>query len=226
MNQDITYYALKRHTAKAYDESKTITAETVEKLKTLLRYSPSSTNAQPWHFILASTPKGKKRITKATEEKYPFNSPSILKASHVVVFASRLELTDEHLQAVLDQEEHDGRFEAESEERKAERKASMDRGRRIFMNLHKHHFRDVQHWMDKQVYLNIGQFLLGAAALGIDATPMEGIDLEALDQEFGLRDKGYTSLVVVTLGYSDSENDYNANLPKSRLPLSRMLTEI
>ena len=28
----------------------------------------------------------------------------------------------------------------------------------------------IQHWMDKQVYLNLGQFLLGAAALGVDAS--------------------------------------------------------
>lgn len=86
--------------------------------------------------------------------------------------------------------------------------------------------KDVQHWMDKQVYLNIGAFLLGVSALGIDATPMEGIDVKSIDAEFGLREKGYTSLVAVTLGYHDKENDYNAKLPKSRLPFDYILTEI
>ena len=43
-------------------------------------------------------------------------------------------------------------------------------------------------------------------------------------EEFGLREKGYAALVVVALGYSDPEKDYNAKLPKSRLPCSDILT--
>ena len=55
---------------------------------------------------------------------------------------------------------------------------------------------------------------------------MEGVDRNALDKEFGLREKGFSSLFVVTLGYSDAENDFNALLPKSRLPYSDILTEV
>lgn len=226
MIENITDFAKSRYTVKAYDADYKIPVETVQKLKELLRLSPSSTNAQPWHFILASTDEGKARVAKGTDDKYPFNSLAIRNASHVVVFASRLAMTDDHLGAVLAQEEADGRFKAGTPKESAERKASMDGGRRMFVNLHKHHYKDAQHWMDKQVYLNIGQFLLGAAALGVDATPMEGIDIDALDEEFGLRDKGYSSLVVVTLGRSHPEDDYNAKLPKSRLPNEYILTEV
>ena len=222
MNSDITYYAKKRQSAKAYDPSKKISAENIEKIKELLRYSPSSVNAQPWHFVIACTEEGKNRVTKGTDNFYPFNSKSILDASHVVVFASRLEATENHLQNVLTQEERDGRFDADPEGFKE----GMDSGRKMFINLHKEDFKDVQHWMDKQVYLNLGQFLLGVSTLGIDATPMEGVDRNALDKEFGLREKGFSSLFVVTLGYSDAENDFNALLPKSRLPYSDILTEV
>lgn len=102
----------------------------------------------------------------------------------------------------------------------------MDGARNLFINLHKHDYKDVQHWMDKQVYLNIGQFLLGVATLGIDATPMEGIEVAAIDEEFGLREKGYTSLAVVCLGYHHAEDDYNAALPKSRWGYEEILTEV
>ena len=95
----------------------------------------------------------------------------------------------------------------------------------MFVNMHKHDYKDLQHWVDKQVYLNVGQFLLAVSTLGIDATPMEGIEVAVLDEEFGLREKGYTSLVVVPIGYH-SEEDFNAKLPKSRLPYSEILTEI
>lgn len=54
---------------------------------------------------------------------------------------------------------------------------------------------------------------------------MEGIDLEALDAEFGLREKGFRSLVVVSLGYRASD-DFNAQLAKSRLPEAEVITEI
>tara|TARA_R110001606_G_scaffold7948_12_gene34716 strand:- start:5536 stop:6348 length:813 start_codon:yes stop_codon:yes gene_type:complete len=221
-DRDITYFAKHRHTVKAFDPKRNIAPEYVEKIRDLLRFSPSSTNAQPWKFILASTEEGKDRIAKATDTLYPFNSPSIRNASHVVVFASRLAIEEDFLLKVLDQEEKDGRFEADPETFRAQ----MHGGRSLFVNLHKQDMKDAQHWMDKQVYLNIGQFLLGVATLGIDATPMEGIDTKALDEEFGLRDQGYNSLVVVALGYSDEEADYNAKLPKSRLPLSDILTEV
>ncbi len=80
-------------------------------------------------------------------------------------------------------------------------------------------------WMAKQVYLNVGNFLLGVAALGLDAVPIEGFDAAILDAEFGLKEKGYTSLVVVPVGHHSVE-DFNATLPKSRLPQNITLTEV
>jgi len=219
---DITHFVKTRYSAKAYDASKKISDENIARIKELLRFSPSSVNGQPWHFVLAGTEEGKARVAKATETRFPFNTGSIFKASHVVVFASRLELPEDYLLKVLDQEEADGRFAADP----ATFKPQMHGGRTMFANIHKQDMKDLQHWMDKQVYLNIGQFLLGVATLGIDATPMEGIDNAVLDAEFGLREKGYSSLVVVALGYRDQAADFNARLPKSRLPYSEILTEV
>jgi len=221
MNHDITHYAKHRHTVKAYDPDKKISAENIEKIKELLRFSASSTNAQPWHFVIASTPEGKERIATSTDRLYPFNRNSIVNASHVVVFCSRLDIEEDYLLRVLAQEEADGRFGGNPEF-----KEQMHAGRSLFVNLHKHDYKDVQHWMDKQVYLNIGAFLLGVSTLGIDATPMEGIEIAALDKALGLREQGYTGLVVVPLGYHDAEKDYNAALPKSRLPYAEIITEI
>jgi nitroreductase/dihydropteridine reductase len=57
MNTDITDYAKSRQSAKAYNPNKKVSAENIDKVKELLRYSPSSVNAQPWHFVLASSRK-------------------------------------------------------------------------------------------------------------------------------------------------------------------------
>ncbi|VFS41225.1 Oxygen-insensitive NAD(P)H nitroreductase [Serratia liquefaciens] len=45
---DIVSVALKRYSTKAFDATKKLTAGEAEQLKTLLQYSPSSTNSQPW----------------------------------------------------------------------------------------------------------------------------------------------------------------------------------
>ncbi|BED48079.1 hypothetical protein VEE63_42570 [Escherichia coli] len=50
-------------------------------------------------------------------------------------------------------------------------------------------------------------------------------DAAILDEEFGLKEKGYTSLVVVPVGHHSVE-DFNATLPKSRLPQNITITEV
>lgn len=222
MNNDILSTAQSRHTCKGYDPTRRISDAHMEIVRDLLRFSPSSANTQPWHFLIAGSPEAKARVAKAAERIFPPNVMSIKNASHVIVFASRLEADDAYLMRVLAQEEKDGRFAGNPELYKAQQHT----GRVFFVNLHKQDLKDVQHWMDKQVYLNLGQFLLGVATLGIDATPMEGVETKVLDEEFGLREKGYSSLFVVPLGYSDPKTDYNAGLPKSRFPREEIITEL
>ncbi|EJU2489659.1 oxygen-insensitive NAD(P)H nitroreductase [Salmonella enterica] len=216
---DIVSVALKRYSTKAFDPSKKLTAEEADKIKTLLQYSPSSTNSQPWHFIVASTEEGKARVAKSAVANYVFNERKMLDASHVVVFCAKTAMDDAWLDRVVDQEEADGRFAT------PEAKAANDKGRRFFADMHRVSLKDDHQWMAKQVYLNVGNFLLGVAAMGLDAVPIEGFDAEVLDAEFGLKEKGYTSLVVVPVGHHSVE-DFNAGLPKSRLPLETTLTEV
>jgi nitroreductase/dihydropteridine reductase len=123
------------------------------------------------------------------------------------------------MQHLLEQEDKDGRYPNQ------EIKDMMYNGRNIFADMHRYDFKDFQHWLEKQVYLNIGNLLLGAAVLGIDALPMEGIDLKAMDEEFGLREKGFTTVAVVALGYH-ADTDFNAKTPKSRLPEAEIITEV
>ena len=99
--------------------------------------------------------------------------------------------------------------------------------RNIFANMHRFDYKDLQHWMEKQVYMNMGNLLLGVAALGIDALPMEGVDMKLIDEEFGLREKGFTAVGVISLGFR-TETDFNTpdKTPKSRLPENEIFTLI
>ena len=216
---DITAFARQRYTTKAYDPSRTIPADQVAQLEELLRINPSSVNSQPWHYLIASTAEGKARVAKATVGGYAFNEPKVRNASHVVVFCTRANIDEQHLETLLAQEAGDGRFASD------EARAAQQRGRSYFVGMHRFEKRDAQHWMEKQVYLALGTLLLGAGALGIDACPIEGFDQAVLDAEFDLRAKGYTSAVLVALGYRGAD-DFNATLPKSRLPESTVISRV
>ncbi|NIG18431.1 oxygen-insensitive NAD(P)H nitroreductase [Pantoea sp. Al-1710] len=209
----------RRHTVKAFASGKSLPQEEIETLLNVLRSSPSSVNSQPWHFVVASTPEGREQIAQSTTGAFVYNGPKVLNASHVIALCMRTDLDDAHLQNVLAQEEQDGRFA------KPEGKAGQDKSRRGYVDMHRYEQRDIPQWMEKQVYLALGGLLLGAAMLGIDATPMEGFDQRALDQALGLREKGFTSVVLVSLGYR-SDEDFNAALPKSRLPREEIFTFI
>lgn len=91
---DISRISQTRHTAKAFDPTRQIPDETIEKLRTLLRNAPSSVNSQPWHFLIASTPAGRARIAKATQGSFTYNEAKVRNASHVVVLCARKTLED------------------------------------------------------------------------------------------------------------------------------------
>ncbi|WP_336767861.1 oxygen-insensitive NAD(P)H nitroreductase [Pantoea endophytica] len=209
----------RRHTVKAFEQGKSLPQDEIETVLNVLRNSPSSVNSQPWHFVVASTEAGREQIAASTDGAFAYNSPKVRNASHVIALCMRTDLDEAHLQNVLDQEDADGRYA------KPESKANNDMVRRSYVDIHRYESRDVPQWMEKQVYLALGGLLLGAAMLGIDATPMEGFDQRALDQALGLREKGFTSVVLVSLGYR-SDADFNAALPKSRLPRDEIFTFI
>lgn len=215
----ITQTVMQRYSTKSFDPAKKISDEVMNSIKTLLRYSPSSVNIQPWHFIIAASEEGKNRIAASTHPGFEFNTAKITDASHVVLLCAKTDVDEAYMNSVLEQEDKDGRYAT------PEHKAMNNSGRTFFVNLHKETLGDLPHWAAKQVFLNMGTLLLGASALGVDAVPMEGMDFNTLDTEFGLSAKGLAPVAVVSLGYR-KENDFNAALPKSRLPEAQIITVI
>ncbi|PCI00245.1 MAG: oxygen-insensitive NAD(P)H nitroreductase [Flavobacteriaceae bacterium] len=206
-----------RYSTKEFDTEKKISTADFEQVKALLRMSASSTNVQPWHFVIADDKKGKERMAKATQGGFQFNEKKVMDASHVILFCAKTEVDDAYMAHVLAQEDTDGRYPNE------EIKVAMDGGRKFFASMHRDQLNDLQHWIEKQVYLNIGNLLLGAGMLKIDALPMEGVDLSILNEEFTLKEKGLTAVAMVSLGYRTA-TDFNAATPKSRLPENEIMT--
>ena len=211
-------FARQRYTTKAYDASRQVEQALIDELLELLRLSPSSVNSQPWHFVVASTAEGKARLAKGAQGGFAYNQAKILNASHVILICVRRDLDDAYLADLLQQEADDGRFRDEVA------RTTQHNTRRSYVELHRG-LGGIPHWTEKQAYLALGTLLLGAAAKGIDATPMEGIDRQVLDAELGLAAQGLNCVVAVALGYR-SDSDFNATLPKSRLPAERVFTHL
>lgn len=198
-----------RYSAKEFDSSKTFSEQQLNELKELLTLAPSSVNLQPWGFVIATSDEAKAKIAKSTENQ-SFNTQKILDASVVVVFAVKTDVTEEHLRSVIDKEDADGRYPND------EIKEQMYNGRKYYANFHKSELKDLKSWFEKQLYINLGTFLLGTAAMGIDSLAMEGFDPVVLDQELNLAEKGLSSVVLVSVGFH-KDTDYNFKAPKSRL---------
>ena len=215
---NVAQLATTRRTAKAFAPGRPLPADLLEQIRVLLRYSPSSVNSQPWHFVLAASADAKERLARAMPPPYAYNAPKVRNAALVVVFCVRADLDDAQLDALLAQERRDGRLPDEAAA------ANQAKSRRSYVDLHRQRG-DIRAWMEKQVYLAVGGLLFGAAALGLDACPMEGFDADLLDAELGLRERGLAAIALVALG-GRGPDDWNAALPKSRLPAEAVFTEI
>ncbi|WAU75543.1 oxygen-insensitive NAD(P)H nitroreductase [Acinetobacter sp. TR3] len=199
-----------RYATKAYNAEKKIPHAQFEKLLEILRFSPSSVNIQPWHFLIAETDEAKQRIASALTGNYIYNAAKVLNSSHTLVFCTRTDISAEYLEQLLQQDELSGRFKDETA------KQGQRDTRQGYVEFYRNELKNLPAWMENQTYLALGQLLFAAGLEGIDATPMEGFDRELINKEFELTEKGLKASVIVSLGYR-SENDFNAKLPKSRL---------
>ena len=213
---NITDVIKSRKTCKAYDASRLLTAEQIEDIKAVLRFSPSSVNSQPWHYFIIESDSAKEKILPGIME---FNRAKVLDSTLTVIFTVKNSLGDAHSALITEQEDQDQRFPDTAS------KDAVAAGRQNFIGLNSDNQEHLNKWCEKQAYIALGTLLLGAGAMGIDATPIEGILTAELDKILDLPSQDLHSVVAVTIGYA-SEDDYNAKLPKSRLPEDKIFTTL
>lgn len=192
----------RRYATKNYDATKEILAEQIEELKQIIRLSPSSINSQPWKFTFVTDSATK---SKLAAQSY-MNENSINHVGLLVVFS------------VMEDIEH---FERRNLSILPEAWVTGFYEPMVKANGHA----NVKAWMQSQVYLSLGYFLSACASMGLDATPMEGINLQAYKEI--LSQDGYAPLFAVTVGYADKNDWANPdNLPKSRFELNEVVASI
>ena len=190
-----------RYTTKKYDASKRIDNEKRDELKEILRLAPSSINSQPWNFIFVTDQATKEKLAPVSW----LNKEKVMECDTVVVFSriNDIALFEEQIERELSE-------------------GAVNYYKEFINTLSE---AEIKAWFGRQVYLALGVFLSACAEMGIDATPMEGIEPENYDKLLGL--EGYTTLAAVAIGYRDTE-DFNqpSKKPKSRMKLEKVIQTI
>lgn len=190
-----------RYTTKKYDSTKKIGEEKIQALKEILQLSPSSINSQPWKFIFVSEKETKQKLSKVSW----LNTDKVIDSDTLVVFNRINDI---------------GLFEKQIENELPE--GAVNYYKEFIKPMPE---KEIKAWFDRQVYLALGVFLSACAQMGIDATPMEGIEPDNYDKILNQTD--YAAIVAVAMGYRDTE-DFNqpSKKPKSRKDLNKVIESI
>lgn len=218
MNNSIIEDLLWRHTTKKYDPTKKVPQEDLDVLYEAMRLSASSINSQPWKFIVIESDEAKSRMNKTFIEKFQFNQPHVFDSSQIILFAYNPRYTRNDYAEVVDKGIEDKRTKPE------DRESAF--GGFVFAELNTDENGDTSKWTKAQTYIALGNTLHTLARLKIDSTPLEGIDADLVNEEFKEELDGYQCDVALAIGYHHTEEDYNANLPKSRRDTDRVLVHI
>lgn len=201
-----------RYAVKAFDAGRRIPHDDWALLERALVLSPSSYGLQPWKFLVITDEAVRRELLAVSN-----GQRKVVDSSHLVVFAARTTITAQDVRRWV---------ERLGEVRRLSR-AELDRQYALMVGdlVEGPRAKTAGEWATRQVYLALGVFLTSAAAIGIDACPMEGFDAAGYDRILKLPEKGYTAAVIATAGYRDP-SDRAAGAPKVRFPDDEVVEEV
>lgn len=200
-----------RYAAKHMNGNK-VPQSTLDNILEAARLAPSSYGLQPYSMLVVDDATLRERIRRVACDQ-----PQVSECSHLLVFAAWDAVNDRHIDELialtatarnLDPVELEGY-----------RQALHDAVAGLSTPGLRHQ------WAARQAYIALGTALTAAAAERIDASPMEGFDPVALDSLLGLEQKGLRSVVLLALGYRDTQHDRLAGMAKVRWPKERFIVE-
>ena len=198
-----------RHAVKAYDSSKKVVSEDLNKILEAARLAPTSSGLQPFRIIVVENQQLKEKMVRGAL------NPEVMKdCSQVLVFAAWNSYSDEKIDKVYDHHTDvrdlpRGRFGSYTDQIK-----ELYNGQTP-----DEHFAHTA----RQTYIALGLAMAQAAELRIDSTPAEGFSNEVVDDILGLKELGLRSVTLLYLGYRDSEKDYLSHMKKVRIPMEEFI---
>jgi nitroreductase len=179
-----------------------IPQDKLERILQATKLAPSSYGLTPYNVIVVEDQKLKEELQGAC-----YGQTQLTESSAVLVFASWDDVTEDSVNIYINEIARQREIPVESLEGMAgmmkQSLSNMTQEQKIS-------------WAQRQAYIGLGFALTAAATEEVDSTPMEGFNPPAVDKILGLQEHGLMSVVVLPLGYRDSENDYLSNAKKVR----------
>ena len=188
---DIIKLLQSRYTTKVYDPSFRLSEEQLATIKEVLRLSPSSINSQPWAFELIED----EALKSVLAEESRSNLERVKQASLLIVFYTYRDV-ETFIKERIDTQETPAQAQTYFHNYVASQGSEA-----------------IQAWQTHQVYIALGVLLTSLASMGLDSTPMEGIDVDKYDKILG-REK-YRPVLAVLVG-RHAEDDFNHPSRKSK----------
>ena len=174
--------------------------------------APTSSGLQPFELMVITNEDIKEKI-----KPIAWNQSVITDCSHLLVFAAWDTYTADRINKQFDLTNTVRGFENEG----------WENYRQMLLGSYPQRDAEVNfNHAARQAYIAFSQAIAAAAFEGVDSTPMEGFDPDALDEILGLRAKGLRSCVMLPLGYRDTKSDWLVNLKKVRKSKADLVTVI
>ena len=179
-----------------------IPQDKLERILEAPRLAPSSYGLTPYNVIVVENQKLKEELQGAC-----YGQTQLVDSSAVLVFATWDEVTEHSVENYINEIAKQREIPVES----LNGLQDMINNGLSFLT----HEQKIS-WAQRQAYIGLGFALTAAAVEEIDSTPMEGFVPESVDTVLGLQELGLKSVVVLPLGYRDTENDSLSTLKKVR----------
>jgi len=182
-----------RYSTKKFDASKKISEEDIETLKEAIQLSASSYGLQPYKVLIIEDLELRKQLQPAA-----WGQSQIVDASHVIVFANITNIGETEIDSYLHHVSKTRQIAIENlkgygDFMKSKITALPSENKNI--------------WTSKQTYLALGNLLNAAAEMNIDVTPMEGFDVNQVNDILGLEKLGLNASLIATIGYRHEADD-------------------
>lgn len=200
-----------RYAAKAMNGKK-VAQDKIDRIIEAARLAPTSSGLQPFEIIVITNSDIKEKIRPVA-----WNQSVITDCSHLLVFAAWDTYTEERINKMFDLTNEIRGFENEGWENYRQQLLGSYPQKDPEVNFNH---------AAKQAYIAFSQSIIAAAFEGVDSTPLEGFDPDAVDEILGLRAKGLRSAVLLPLGYRDEKEDWLVNLTKVRKSTEDLVTVI
>ncbi len=200
-----------RYAAKAMNGEK-VAEDKIERILEAARLAPTSSGLQPFEIFVIKNQDIKEKIKPVA-----WNQSVITDCSHLLVFAAWDTYTADRINYMFDLTNEIRGFKNEG----------WENYRQLLLSSYPQ--KDAEENFNhaaKQAYIAFSQAIIAAAFEGVDATPLEGFEPDAVDDILGLREKGLRSAVLLPLGYRKKDADWLVNLEKVRKPMKDLVTVI